>query len=94
MALADIAATCPTTEGHVETSKSLMKYEEQPKIQNAIVDYDYFRAANLRKKSPTIIARNLPQLSQSSGESVKTSTLFCPSGFEFMESESQVIFFF
>lgn len=69
-----------------------MVYEEQPKLQNAIVDYDYFKEANLRKKSPTILARNLPQLGQSGSENVKTSTLFCPSGFEFIEQESQVIF--
>jgi len=68
----------------------VMMYDE-PEYQNAIVDSNYFQASHLRKKSPTIIARNLPAFGQSMGDVTHTSTLFCPSGLEFYEKDDKRI---
>jgi hypothetical protein len=65
---------------------SLMQFDDL-ETENGIVDYNYFKASNLRRKNPTIMAKTLTLSNHISADNSQTSTLFCPSGYELFNSE-------
>jgi len=87
--MAHLEKTMTLTE--VQPDINVVLPSQEPEFQNAIVYSDYFKSSNLRGKMPTLMARNLPIVSQTLGENPNTSTLFCHKGMEFFEAEENDI---